>query len=272
MKHAKTLAGLASALVALTALPAHVQAQQMAYVSKEVNLRAGPSSDFPVVAILGAGVNITVEGCMSDYRWCDVSVGPNRGWLYAGNIVYPYQGANVPLLTYGSAIGIGVIAFSVGSYWDDYYRFRPWYPQRQHWIDRPYAVPYPVPYSVPYPVLRPGFQHPPGVNPGFRPHHRPHHRPYDRPYDRPYGGPDVGHRPPPQVVVPVPHPPLGPRPGFDQHPPPGVRPIQGPVQRPVTQGPVIQGQPAMPRPHQGMRRNEGQRSGEAHGHGTGRQP
>ena len=250
MKHAKTLAGLASALVALTALPAHVQAQQMAYVSKEVNLRAGPSSDFPVVAILGAGVNITVEGCMSDYRWCDVSVGPNRGWLYAGNIVYPYQGANVPLLTYGSAIGIGVIAFSVGSYWDDYYRFRPWYPQRQHWIDRPYAVPFPVPYAVPYsvpypvpypvpsPVFRPGFQHPP-AQPG---------------------------------LVPGPHHPHGPRPDFDQRPPPGVRPTQGPSQRPGIQVPVIQGQPAMPRPHQGMRPSEGQRRGEAHGHGAGRHP
>ena len=236
MKHAQTLCTLATVLATLVSLaiaPASAQAQQMAYVSKEVNLRAGPSSDYPVVAILGSGVAITVEGCMSDYRWCDVSVGPNRGWLYAGNIVYPYQGADVPLLTYGPAIGIGVIAFSVGSYWDDYYRYRPWYPQRQRWIDWPYAVPYPVPYSVPYPVphpvFRPGFQHP-APQPGF---------------------------------VPGPRHPHGPRPGFDQHPPPRVRPIQGPA---------IQGQPAMPRPHQGMRRSEGQRPGEAPGHGAGRHP
>lgn len=256
MKHAQTLCTLATALatlVSLAVVPASAQAQQMAYVSKEVNLRAGPSSDYPVVAILGAGVTITVEGCLSDYRWCDVSVGPNRGWLYAGNIVYPYQGENVPLLTYGSAIGIGVVVFSIGHYWDDYYRYRPWYPQRQLWIDRwqfaPYPVPYPVPYSVPYPVpypvVRPGFQHPPGASPGFRPH------------DRPYGGP---------------HPPHGPRPGFDQRPPPGVRPIQGPGPSPGIQGPVSQGQPAMPRPHQGMRRSEGQRPGEAQGHGHGRHP
>ena len=241
MKHAKSLAALASALAALALLPARAQAQQLAYVTKEVNLRAGPSSDFPVVAILGAGVTITVEGCMSDYRWCDVSVGPNRGWLYAGNIVYPYQGANVPLLTYGPAIGIGVIAFSVGSYWDDYYRYRPWYPQRQRWIDRPYPapypVPYPVPYSAPYPVHRPGFQHPP----------------------------------PPQVLAPVPRLPQGPRPGFDHHGPHVRGPIQGPVQG-SNQAPAVQGQPIVPRPHQGMRRSEGQRPGEAQGHGAGRHP
>ena len=218
MNCVKTLSALGLALAALATLAvvsAPVQAQQMAYVSHEVNLRAGPSSDYPVVAILGAGVNITVEGCLSDYRWCDVSVGPNRGWLYAGNIVYPYQGAGVPLLTYGSAIGIGIIAFSAGSYWDDYYRYRPWYPQRQRWIDWP------------YPVFRPGFQHPP------------------------------------QVLEPGPWHPHGPRPGFAQRPPPAVRPIQGPV---------IQGQPAMPRPHLGMRRSEGQRPGEAPGHGAGRNP
>ena len=260
MKPAQTLATLSKALATafaaatLTVLAAHVQAQQLAYVSKEVNLRAGPSADYPVVAILGAGVNITVEGCMSDYRWCDVSVGPNRGWLYAGNIVYPYQGAHVPLLTYGSAIGIGVIGFSVGSYWDDYYRYRPWYPQRQRWIDRsypvPYGVPYPVPYPVPFPVLRPGFQHPPGVHPGYRPH------------DRHGEGHHGGHRAPPQVLVPVPRP-HGPRPGFEQRPPPGVHPIQGPA---------VQGQPVVPRPHQGMRRQEGQRPGEGPGHGAGRHP
>ncbi len=250
MKHAKTFAALALAMLAtMCAVPAAVHAQQLAYVSKEVNLRAGPSADYPVVATLGAGVNITVVGCMSDYRWCDVLVGSNRGWLYAGNIVYPYQGANVPLLTYGSAIGIGVIAFSVGSYWDDYYRYRPWYPQRQRWIDRP--------QPVPYPVFRPGFQHPPGGNPGFRPH--------DRPHDRPYGGPYGGPHPPPQAVVPAPRLPQGPSPGFDHRPPPGVRPIQGPIQTPA-----IQSQPVAPRSHQGMRRSEGQRPGEAQGHGGGR--
>jgi uncharacterized protein YraI len=233
MKHAQTLCALATALAAVAVVPATAQAQQTAYVSKAVNLRAGPSSDYPVVAILGAGVNITVEGCMSDYRWCDVSVGTNRGWLYAGNIVYPYQGTNVPLLTFGSAIGIGVIAFSVGSYWDDYYRYRPWYPQRQRWIDRPYSAypAYPVPYPVPNPVFRPGFQHPP---PG---------------------------------LPPVPRPPHGSRPGFDQRPPHGVRPIQGPGQPPGIQAP-----PGMPRPHQGMRRGEGHRPGEAQGHRGGRHP
>jgi uncharacterized protein YraI len=78
-----------------------------------------------------------VDGCINGYRWCDVTVGPERGWVYAGNIIYAYQGAPVPLINYGAVIGIGIIAFSLGDYWDNHYRTRPWYPQRQHWIDRP---------------------------------------------------------------------------------------------------------------------------------------
>lgn len=230
MKHAQAFALIATALVSLAGAPS--QAQQLAYVSTEVNLRAGPSSDFPVVAVLGGGVAITVEGCLGDYRWCDVTVGAHRGWLYAANIVYPYQGNHVPLLTYGAAIGIGVIGFSVGSYWDDYYRARAWYPQRQRWIDRPYPIYFGHPGHHAHPgqfreqfpgqhVFRPGFGQPPhAIIPGPRPIHRP-------------------------------------SPGFDHRPPRAHGPHHG-------QPHVIQGQAAAPRPHHGMRRTEGQRPGQGH--------
>src|SRR5450759_230430 len=121
---------------ALVALPAGAFAQE-AYTAKVANLRAGPDASYPVVAIIQAGTPLSLQGCESDYRWCDVVVGPYRGWLYAGNIAYPYQGSRVPLIGIGAAVGIGIIGFSVGEYWDHYYRSRPWYGQRQSWVDRP---------------------------------------------------------------------------------------------------------------------------------------
>ena len=128
-------------LTAVAVLPTNALAQQQGYTSKYVNLRAGPSRDYPIVVTVPAGISLTVMGCVEGYRWCDVTVGSSRGWVYAGNIVYTYQGNNVPLLTYGPAIGIGITTFSVGSYWDNYYTGYPWYPQRQNWINRPYAYP-----------------------------------------------------------------------------------------------------------------------------------
>ncbi len=125
--------------VAFAAVPNIASAQQLAYTSKEVSLRAGPSRDYPVVAHLGAGTSMTIFGCLPDYRWCDVVVGGSRGWVYSGNIVYPYLGRNVPVLSYGPTIGLGVVTFSIGNYWDNYYTDYPWYQQRQNWDNRPWV-------------------------------------------------------------------------------------------------------------------------------------
>ncbi len=129
--------GVLTALLAGAPAISHAQSMHTAYTAKNVNVRAGPAVDFPVVAILPPGAPVIVEGCVSDYGWCDVVAGQNRGWVYAGNLVYPYQGQRVPVVNYGAVIGLGVLTFSVGSYWDNHYRGRPWYSQRQEWIDRP---------------------------------------------------------------------------------------------------------------------------------------
>ena len=192
MKYLKLVAGLT---VALAALPGVSQAQ-LAYAAKQVNLRAGPGMEYPVVAILLAGVPVTVQGCVADYRWCDVEAGPSRGWVYGANIVYPYQGSNVPVINYGAMIGIGILAYSVASYWDQHYVGRPWYPQRQRWINRPPPPPHAPPVQRPaQPEHRGPVGHPPvppehRAPPGQRP--VPHIAP---PEAKPHGAPPVA---PPQ--------------------------------------------------------------------------
>lgn len=213
MKNVKALGLLAAAMAAM---PVTSHAQQMAYTTaKDVNLRAGPSRDYPVVAVLRGGISISVTGCLSDYRWCDVEAGPYRGWVYAQNIVYPYQGEHVPVLTYGALIGIGIIAFTIGTYWDDHYRASPWYPQRHYWIDRP---PRPI-----YPPVRPR-QPPPGprAGPGEGPHPPPMQRPEGRQRPPPIQGPNGAQRPPQ-----MPRPEGGQRPPPQQGPGAGQRPPQG---------------------------------------------
>jgi uncharacterized protein YraI len=198
MKYLKVLAGL---LVALAALPATSHAQ-LAYAAKQANLRAGPGPDYPVVAILLAGVPVTVQGCLSDYRWCDVMAGTNRGWIYAANIVYPYQGSNVPVISYGAVLGIGILAFSVASYWDHHYVGRPWYAQRQRWIGRPPPPVAPGRHRPAPPEHRPPVgAHPPQQfqRPGDGPRILPqgqHPRAEQRPVQRGQEPREGGHRPP----------------------------------------------------------------------------
>jgi len=94
---------------------------------------AGPGSDYPVVARLAPGVGLRINGCLNDYQWCDVSFGPNRGWAYAGDLGYAYQNNRVPVIEYGPRLALPVITFSLGNYWDRYYRGRPWYGERHQW-------------------------------------------------------------------------------------------------------------------------------------------
>lgn len=153
---------LAVVALAMATLAGAVQAQAtVGFAAKDLHLRAGPARDYPIVAIVPAGSQLLVQGCLSNYTWCDVVAGPNRGWAYAGNISYTYQGASVPLLNYGAVIGIGVLGFVLNDYWHDYYRGRPWYNDRDRWVNRPHLRPAPPRPFLPPHEVRPEHPRPP---------------------------------------------------------------------------------------------------------------
>ena len=106
---------------------------QLAYTAKVVNMRAGPAREYPIVAVLPGGLQVNVQGCLSDYRWCDVVAGPNRGWVYAGNISYAYQNSYEPLLYWGPVVGLAILGFTLDDYWQQHYWSRPWYQERYRW-------------------------------------------------------------------------------------------------------------------------------------------
>ncbi|HZV93015.1 MAG TPA: SH3 domain-containing protein, partial [Caldimonas sp.] len=168
-------------------LPVFAAAQD-ATTTKFVNLRAGPARDYPLVATLGPGTPLAVQGCTVGYGWCDViGAGGLRGWVYAGNLAYPYQNSEVPLLGYGATIGLPIITFSIGSYWNDYYRNRPFYRDRDRWSHhRPPPRPVTRPHGPPRPIVRPPS---PGPRPPFvRPRPGEAQPPAPRPPVRPPGG------------------------------------------------------------------------------------
>ena len=160
---------IASLLIAAALSPA-AHAQQVAWTSKSVHLRAGPARDFPVVAILAPRQAVTVYTCVPDYVWCDVAAGPDRGWVYAGNFVYTYDNREVVLPGVAALIGIGSGAFIIVDYWHDDYVDRWWYPQRRRWY-RPVPLP-PIRTRPPGAMPVPGPQHPARPAPAPRPQPR----------------------------------------------------------------------------------------------------
>ncbi|WP_087691209.1 SH3 domain-containing protein [Pandoraea sp. PE-S2R-1] len=206
----------AATVVTLAALPGVASAQaSQAVINSPANVRAGPASDYPVVSQAGPGMPVTVYGCLSDYTWCDIGLPGSRGWIYAALLSYPYQGSPVPVLNYGTMIGLPIVTFSIGAYWGNYYRGRPWYNDQRYW-HRPPPRPRPPQWGG-GPGPRPPGGHYPG--PGPRPPGHGH-------------GAGPGPRPPGHGAGPGPRPPghgAGPGPG---RPPghgagPGPRPPGG---------------------------------------------
>lgn len=198
---------LITAAVVLVPLVADAQQAQTA---KWAHLRAGPAREYPMVLQLPPNVPLAVQGCLSDYSWCDV-IAPdsNRGWIYGGNLISPYQNAGVPVIQYGAMIGLPIVGFVLGSYWDSYYQGRPFYRDRPRWDTWSHRH-----------------------RPNFRPRPPPH-RPDVRPPPRPPGvrpGPPVGVRPPGGMRPPGEG---RPRPGGEARPQrPGGAPQRPPESRP----------------------------------------
>ena len=170
---------------------------QNAYTTANVNMRAGPSTQYPAVTTLPNGAAVDVHGCTTGWSWCDTTWRGIRGWVSGRYLQMLYNDRRVYLPDYAPRIGIPIITFQFGNYWDRWYRDRPWYRERDRW--RPVRPD----YGPPRPP-RPGAGAPPPPPPGW---------------DRP--------RPPrPGAGAPPPPPPQGwdrprpPRPGAGAPPPP----------------------------------------------------
>lgn len=126
-------------LAAATLLVPVAAFAELAVTTQGVNMRAGPDISYPQVAVLGRGVSVNVVGCAAGWQWCDVMVGSNRGWVYAGYLSYRYNNTPTVISYGGPALGIPLISFSIGPYWDSYYRGRPWWNNRAYWYGHPVA-------------------------------------------------------------------------------------------------------------------------------------
>ena len=172
-----------------------------AVTTNAASVRAGPDDSYPEVAQLSADSPVQVMGCLDDWSWCDVAFGDDRGWLYAPDISYEYEGGYVPFYTYAPAFGLPVVAFSLDAYWGSHYRDHPWYARRDEWIHRTIhhqRPPGPAPRQGPPPreVVRTETPHG-GSRPGEPPMHLSKAEPGHRDDDRAAAGrgPDVGRAP-----------------------------------------------------------------------------
>nr|WP_246721963.1 SH3 domain-containing protein [Rhizobium sp. BK049] len=121
----------------LVLAPAIAQAAE-GYSTANVNMRAGPSTRYPAVAVIPAGSSVEIRGCLSNVNWCDVEFYGGRGWVSGQYVQAVYEQRRVYVgPEYYRPLGIPLVTFSVGNYWDRYYRHRDFYRERDRWSRGP---------------------------------------------------------------------------------------------------------------------------------------
>lgn len=104
------------------------------WVVDDISLQAGPDPAYPSITELSAGTPVSIQACIDGWTWCDVIAGADRGWVPGTFLEEDYGGQRVVVIDYGPRIGIPIVGFSLGVYWDQHYHNRPFYAQRQQWV------------------------------------------------------------------------------------------------------------------------------------------
>lgn len=69
-----------SATIAGLVLTSTAYAQTTATAWTDLNLRSGPGSTYDIIAVIPTSQGVTVEGCLEESNWCQVSFGDMNGW------------------------------------------------------------------------------------------------------------------------------------------------------------------------------------------------
>jgi uncharacterized protein YraI len=110
-----------------------VVAAETATITDSANVRSGPDRSLPTVTWLLSGTRVTVVGCVANWRWCDVIAGRDRGWVYTRYLSVPFQGSAVTISKGGPNLGLTVIDFALGPYWDEHYQGKLFFGQKARW-------------------------------------------------------------------------------------------------------------------------------------------
>ncbi len=87
-----------------------------------VNLRAGPGINYPLVGKIPARADLQVEGCLEGWSWCNVFWQGAYGWV-AGRFVAPVRG-------HDGRHSIPIATYDMRGYWDEHYQSMPFYHDR----------------------------------------------------------------------------------------------------------------------------------------------
>ncbi|MEP3045633.1 MAG: SH3 domain-containing protein [Roseibium sp.] len=101
---------------ALLSVPAIAQSRPaIAYSTANLNMRAGPGTNYQVITTLPVGAGVTIFGCTADFKWCDAAFTNVKGWVSGKYLSYGGAG-----IYYGRPIPSTGINLGVPRYYQNY--------------------------------------------------------------------------------------------------------------------------------------------------------
>ena len=86
----------------------------------DLNVRAGPGPQYPVIGVLAAGQSATLNGCIENSKWCTIAEAGGQGWVYSDYVTADFGGSRVVLTQRRSSVTVVSPPEDIGNYSTDY--------------------------------------------------------------------------------------------------------------------------------------------------------
>ncbi|MEO5755661.1 MAG: DUF1236 domain-containing protein [Mesorhizobium sp.] len=88
----------------------------------DLNVRAGPGPQYPVIGVLAAGQSATLNGCIENSKWCTIAEADGQGWVYSDYVTADFDGSRVVLTQrpHGSRVTVVTPPADSGDYPGNY--------------------------------------------------------------------------------------------------------------------------------------------------------
>ncbi|MER8550274.1 DUF1236 domain-containing protein [Mesorhizobium sp. M0684] len=94
---------------ALMAMSGSALADTAVSAITDLNVRAGPGPQYPVIGVLAAGQSATLDGCIANSKWCTIAEANGQGWVYSDYVTADFGGSRVVLTQHPASAGIAVV-------------------------------------------------------------------------------------------------------------------------------------------------------------------
>ncbi len=66
-----------------------------ATATTDLNVRAGPGTEYQVIGVVGGGEGVSIQGCVEGSKWCAIATDGGQGWVYSDYLVADVSGNQV---------------------------------------------------------------------------------------------------------------------------------------------------------------------------------